>query len=139
MTTQHPAITTYQHATAGIPDSFDCLTARSLHDHQINAFRDGKTPASAAVHTLVCEYLDMINNWYDAIDNLDSELRAHVTAGSLPDDQALYLKQQAMALFEASTALLRAIAEYHHGAAGPALDPAYGHAYALSNSTLRPF
>lgn len=140
MTEQHPAVTAYERATAGIPDCFDHLTGGTIRETSEVA-AEGKpwTYPKKEADAFVAAHFSMLDKWHDAIDELDSELRGNVVAGGLPDDQALYLKQQALALFDATTALLRAVAEYHHGTAGPALDPAYGHAYALSNSALRPF
>lgn len=132
----HPAITEYETATAGIPDSFDCLTAQVIRDH---VEWSGQVSATVAASECIRGYFAMLDTWYDAIDALDSELRCNVVAGALPDDQALYLKLQALALFAATTDLQRAVCEYHHGTAGPGLSEGYGHAYALSNSVLSPF
>lgn len=137
---QPPAVAAYEKTLGGIPDCFDHLTGGTIREcARIAAYSERWTTPKAEADKFVRAHFDMLDTWRDAIDELDSELRAHVTEGSLPDDQALYLKTQALALFQATTDLLRAVAEYHHGTAGPALDPAYGHAYPLSNSALRPF
>jgi hypothetical protein len=138
MTEQHPAITAYEQAIAGIPDTFDCFTAQSIRDW-VDWANKPLAATSDRAHHYVRSHFDYLDTWRDALDGLDSDLRAHVVEGPLPWDQAAYLKQQALALFDATTALQRAVCEYHHGVAGPALDPAYGHAYALSNSAVRPF
>ncbi|WP_199881802.1 hypothetical protein [Streptomyces sp. CB03911] len=138
--TARAALSQYETAIAGIPDCFDHLNGKSLAE--IAAYATSLNPATtiaAEVDKFVRGHLDMLSTWRDALDGLDSELRCHVVAGGLPEDQALYLQLQALGLFEATTALQCAAIEFHHGSAGPRLDSAYGHAYALSNSTLSPF
>ncbi|MFJ6215055.1 hypothetical protein ACIQGZ_17220 [Streptomyces sp. NPDC092296] len=140
--TDHPAVTAYEKAIAGIPDCFDHLTTDSIRGAAVIAVESGRTPGTTVAleaDRFVRAHLGMLDTWHDALDALDSELRGDTVAGGLPDDQILYLKTQALDLFEATTSLLRATATYHHGSAGPALDPEYGHAYALSCSALQPF
>jgi len=136
----HPAVTAYEQATAGIPDCFDQLDAKQILEVAQDAakVKPWSTPAVEA-DRFFRSHLRMLGKWHDALDSLDSDLRCDVVAGGLPDEQTLYLKTQALALFEATTALLRVIATYHYGSAGPALSADYGHAYALSNSALSPF
>lgn len=135
----HPAIAAYEQQIAGIPDCFDPIDGkqiRELSEYAAN-LPDGSYPLKEA-DKFIRGHLDMLTTWYDAIDQLDSEIRSNTVAGGIPEWAQHYLKAQALAMFSANTALLRAIAEYHHGTAGPLLDPAYGHAYQLSNSTLSP-
>ena len=134
------AITAYEAATAGIPDSLDCLTGasiRGLSEYAAN-LPNGSYPLAEA-GKFIRAHLDMLATWYDDLDALDSEIRGDVIEGHIPDDDRAYLKQQAHNLFAAQQTLYRAIVEYHHGTAGPLLDPAYGYAYELSNSTISPF
>lgn len=137
----HDAINRYEEKIGGIPDSFDSMTGESIRDlaaFAVSLNREGVTLQSEA-DKYVRGHLDMLSTWYDALDALDSEIRSDVVEGSIPGWAQKYLKDEALELFEVNTVLLRAIAEYHHGSAGPLLDPAYGHAYQLSNSALRPF
>jgi hypothetical protein len=134
----HPAITAYEEALNGLPECFDFLTASTIRDYVDAATRPDCTPADMA-GSFIGEHFEMLATWHDAIDELDSELRSHVVEGSLSDDHMLYLKLQALGLFNATTTLQRAVCMYHHGAAGPGLSEDYGHAYPLSNSTLSPF
>jgi hypothetical protein len=137
-TPEHPAVAAYEEAICGIPDSFDCITAQTIRD-----YADWSNVPLAKAHEkaapFVRSFFAMLDTWRDALDELDSELRSHVTAGGLPEDHALYLKLQALGLFTATTALQRAALEYHYGVAGPELSTDYGHAYQLSNSALSPF
>lgn len=135
----HDACTRYEEATGGIEDCFDSLTGASIRDLAKFAVTHGGTTVVAEADKFVRAHLDMLSTWHDALDALDSEIRADVVAGSIPPWAAKYLKDEARSLFDAQQTLLRAIAEYHHGAAGPLLDPEYGYAYALSNSALSPF
>ena len=137
---ERTAITEYETAIAGIPDCFDCLTGKSIAE--LATYAASLNPdvgVASHVDQFVCGHLDMLATWYDAIDQLDSEIRGNVIAGGIPEWAQQYLKAQALAMFSATIALQRAVIEYHHGSAGPRLDPEYGHAYALSNSTLNPF
>jgi hypothetical protein len=137
---QHPAIAAYEEDLGGIPDTFDCFTVQALRDIRTWSAGAAGLDPQAEVDKFVRAHFEYLSTWHDALDGLDSELRCHVVAGGLlPDDQALYLKVQALALFTATTALQRAVCEYHHGTAGPGLSEAYGHAYELSNSALSPF
>lgn len=134
-----PIVLTYEHAIVGTEDCFDLLDGGSIHEmanYAANA--PGKT-VTAEADAFVRGHLKMLDTWHDALDGLDSDLRGDVVAGGLPDWAHALLKHEARRLFLATTTLLRAIAEYHHGAAGPHLSEAYGFAYALSNSALNPF
>lgn len=136
------AITAYESEISGIPDSFDCLTAKSIHQLSAYVLADKVRPdvsIPSEVDKFVRGHLDMLATWQDELDHLDSELRGNTVAGGLPESEQQYLKTQANALFRAQYDLLRAVAEYHHGSAGPYLDPAYGDAYELSNSFVNPF
>ncbi|GAA2838231.1 hypothetical protein RMN57_13030 [Kitasatospora sp. CM 4170] len=135
---EHPAITAYEKTIGGIPDTFDHFTAKTIRDY-VDWSNVPLTEADTKANPYVRSFFTMLDTWHDALDELDSELRGHVVAGGLPTDHALYLKQQALALFTATTALQRAALEYHYGVAGPALSEDYGHAYVLSNSALSPF
>lgn len=138
---EQAAVTEYETAIAGIPDCFDCMTGEAIRDlaaYAVTLNREGVTLESAA-DEFVRGHLEMLSTWQDAIDGLDSEIRGHVIEGGIPDWARQYLKVEALRLFDATTDLQRAVVEYHHGTAGPRLDPEYGHAYALSNSTLNPF
>lgn len=130
----------YEKAIAGIPDCFDCLTGKSIAELATYAASlDRHATITDQADKFIRGHLDMLATWYDAIDQLDSEIRSDVIEGSIPEWAQQYLKAQALAMFSANTVLLRTIAEYRHGSAGPLLDPAYGHAYQLSNSALSPF
>lgn len=137
---EQAAVTEYETAIAGIPDCFDSLDGKQIAELATYAasLPAGDHPGAEA-DKFVRGHLDMLSRWYDALDSLDSEIRGNVVEGGIPEWAQQYLKAEALELFESNTALLRAIAEYHHGSAGPLLDPEYGHAYQLSNSTLRPF
>lgn len=136
----HPAMAAYEAAINGIPDCFDFLDGKQITELATYAASlPTGDPPRAEADKFVRGHLDMLSTWYDALDGLDSEIRGNVIEGSIPADDHAYLKQQAHALFAAQQTLFRAIAEYHHGSAGPLLDPEYGHAYQLSNSVLRPF
>jgi hypothetical protein len=138
MSEQHPAIATYEKTTSGIPETFDGFTAQTIRDYT-NWANIPLTKAHEKARTFVRDFFEMLTDWQDALDELDSELRGYVVEGSLPEDQQLYLRLQALNLFDATTTLQRAVCEFHYGVAGPELSPDYGHAYALSNSALRPF
>jgi hypothetical protein len=118
-------------AIAGIPDSFDCLTGQQIRDISSEIDRSKRD-------TYPRGHFDMLSTWHDALDRLDSEIRGDVVEGGIPTEAQQYLKQQAHNLFAAQQTLLRAVAEYHHGTAGPLLDPDYGYAYELSNSVISP-
>jgi hypothetical protein len=137
----HAAASRYGEQIAGIPDCFDYLTGATIRE--LAEFAAINTPgaggAAAEADKFIRGHLDMLTRWHDALDQLDSEIRSDVVEGSIPDWAQQYLKAEAREFFDAHTTLLRAIAEYHHGSAGPLLDPAYGHAYQLSNSALSPF
>lgn len=135
------AVNRYTDQIAGIPDSFDSLTSESIRDlakFAVTHSTDGTTVAAEA-DKFVRGHLDMLTRWHDALDQLDSEIRSNVVSGGISEWAQQYLKAEARELFDANTVLLRAIAEYHHGSAGPLLDPEYGYAYQLSNSALSPF
>lgn len=136
---KRPIVVTYEHTNAGIEDCFDYFdggTIREMANLAINT--SGKTMAAEA-DRFVRGHLGMLGTWHDALDGLDSELRGHVVAGGLPEWAHTLLKCEARKLFLASNTLLRAIAEYHHGNAGPGLSEDYGFAYELSNSALSLF
>jgi hypothetical protein len=136
------AIAAYESAISGIPDSFDCLTAKSIHQLSAYVLADKVRPdvsIPSEVDKFVRGHLDMLATWQDELDHLDSELRGNTVAGGLTELEQQFLKEQARALFMATTDLLRAVAEYHHGSAGPYLHPDYGFAYELSNSVVNPF
>lgn len=137
---QRPTVLTYEHAIVGIEDCFDSLDGAAIRSCSQYAAKDRPwtTPKDEA-DTFITGHLAMLDTWHDALDGLDSDLRGDVVAGGLPDWAHALLKHEARGLFLATTTLLRAIAEYHHGSAGPGLSEAYGFAYALSNSTLNPF
>lgn len=134
------AAATYEKAIGGIPDSFDCLTGQQIREisNEIDRTTRGTYPLAEAKR-IIRGHFTMLSTWHDALDVLDSELRAEVVEGPLSDWAREYLKAEARELFDATQMLLRAVAEYHHGVSGPRLDPDYGHAYALSNSALNPF
>jgi len=136
---EQAAVTEYETAIAGIPDCFDTFTADSIRDLATYAAGISSQTVAAAADEFVRAHLEMLSSWHDALDALDSEIRADVVEGALPDWARQCLKVEALRLFDATTDLQRAVCEYHHGSAGPRLDPEYGHAYALSNSTLNPF
>jgi hypothetical protein len=138
--TARPSVIEYETAIAGIPDSFDSLTGQQIREisKEIDRSTRGTYPLAEA-QKIIRGHFDMLSTWYDAIDQLDSEIRGEVVEGGIPTDAQQYLKQQARALFAAQQILYRAVAEYHHGTAGPLLDEAYGYAYQLSNSALSPF
>lgn len=140
-TAEQAAVTEYETAIAGIPDCFDSLTGASIRDLAKFAVNNSGcgTTVGAEADKYVRAHFDMLAVWHDALDALDSEIRADVIEGSISDWARQYLKAEARELFDATQTLLRAVAEYHHGASGPRLDPEYGHAYALSNSALNPF
>jgi hypothetical protein len=133
------AITEYETAVSGIPDCFDCLSGDSLRGISEDAAsgNPGTYPAKEA-DTFIRAHFEMLDTWRDHLDQLDSQIRGDVIEGSIPKQTEQYLKQQARALFAAQQTLLRAVAEYHHGTAGPLLDPDYGYAYGLSNSVISP-
>lgn len=126
------AITAYETASGGIPECFDFLTGDTFREVSEDIARGANSSDQAAslAGQSIRTHFKWLDTWRDALDQLDSEIRG--------DDRA-YLKQQARALFAAQQTLLRAVAEYHHGTAGPLLDPGYGYAYKLSNSTISPF
>ncbi|WP_327066833.1 hypothetical protein [Kitasatospora sp. NBC_01302] len=133
------AIAKYETAIAGIPDSFDSFTADAIR-HEAEVIADNSnSQLAAAADRAIRTHFDMLSTWHDHLDQLDSEIRGDVVEGSIPAEAQQYLKHEARALFAAQQTLLRAVAEYHHGTAGPLLDEAYGYAYALSNSALSPF
>jgi hypothetical protein len=134
------ACTRYEVAVGSFEDSFDSLTGQQIREisNAVDRTTRGTYPLAEA-QKIIRAHLDMISTWYSLLDTLDSEIRADVVDGSIPAWAAKYLKDEARSLFAAQQTLLRAIAEYHHGAAGPLLDPEYGYAYALSNSALSPF
>ncbi|MGE7438006.1 hypothetical protein [Kitasatospora sp. NPDC001175] len=134
-----PSIAAYEAAIGGIPECFDSLTGDSIRElsEYAASLQNGRYPAKEA-DAFIRAHFDMLSTWYDALDQLDSEIRGDVVEGSIPTWAQQYLKTEAHALFAAQQALLRAVAEYHHGTAGPLLDPEYGYAYQLSNSVLSP-
>ncbi|MCX4750965.1 hypothetical protein OG455_41525 [Kitasatospora sp. NBC_01287] len=135
----HDAINRYEAQIAGISDCFDSFTADAIR-HEAEVIADSSnSQLAAAAYMAIRGHFDMLSTWYGAIDQLDSEIRGDVVEGGIAAEAQQHLKQEARALFGAQQILLRAIAEYYHGAAGPLLDPAYGYAYELSNSALSPF
>lgn len=133
-------VVTYEHAIVGVEDCFDMLNGDSLRETARYAEAEiGWSTPEEQVGIFVTGHLGMLDTWHDALDGLDSELRGNVVAGGLPDWAHALLKSEARKLFLATTTLLRAIAEYHHGGAGPGLSEDYGFAYALSNSALSLF
>lgn len=137
---QRPAIVAYEHTVVGIEDCFDGLDGDMIRACSLDAAKGplGMYPAKEA-DSYVRAHLVMLDTWHDALDGLDSELRGDTVSGGLPAWAGQYLKAEALSLFAAATALQRAVLEYHHGGAGPRLDPAYGYGYPLSCSVLNPF
>jgi hypothetical protein len=128
--TNQRAITDYETATNGIPDCFDSLTGDSVRRLSQEAAKDKPwTYPLKEAETFIRAHFEMLTTWRDHLDQLDSEIRGEAQQ---------YLKQQAHNLFAAQQTLYRAVAEYHHGTAGPLLDPGYGYAYELSNSVIGP-
>ena len=136
---ERPGIITYEKEIAGIPDCFDCFDVESLRSQAALILAEPSSILPAEFDSFVRAYAGMLDNWLDALDGLDSRLRGDVSAGSLPEWADLYLKSQASDLFHATSAFQRAVVEYHHGSAGPALSEDYGDRYVLSNSALSPF
>lgn len=99
----------------------------------------GLDTPNEAFHKLAEGYFEMLGGWRDALDALDSDLRADMVEGGLPDWARLYLSVQAQQLFAASDVLQRAVVLFHHGVSAPRLSPDYGWAYELSCSVLSPF
>lgn len=136
----HDACLRYEEATAGIPDCFDYMTAEAIREIAAYAVTlDPNTTVDTEADKFIRGHLDMLSAWRDALDALDSELRADVADGSLPDWASNYLKTEARELFRAASDLQSAVTEYHHGSTGPRLDSEYGFAFVLSNSALSPF
>lgn len=137
---QRPVVIDYHQAVAGIEDCFDHLDGGMIRScsQDAAAVRPPTTPGAEA-DRFVTGHFKMLATWHDALDTLDSELRGHVVAGGLPDWAEQLIKLEAFGLFSASYALLRAVAEYHHGTAGPAPSKDYDFAYELSNSVVNPF
>ncbi len=137
---QRAVVIDYHHKISGIEDCFDQLDGKMIRTCSQDAAA-GKpfTTPRAEADRYVTAHFNMLDTWHDALDTLDSELRGDVVAGGLPEWAAELLKLEALGLFAASYDLLRAVAEYHHGAAGPHLDRDYGYAFELSNSTVNPF
>jgi hypothetical protein len=136
----HDAINRYEEATSGIPDSFDSLTGVSIREISQDAAKDKPwTYPLKEAGTLIAAHFAMLDTWRGHLDRLDGEIRADVIEGAIPAWAQKYLKDEARELFDAIQTLLRAVAEYHHGTAGPFLDPSYGYAYELSNSAISPF
>jgi hypothetical protein len=137
---QRPIVISYHHAIAGIEECFDHLDGDMIRTCSQDA-AEGKpwaTPRGEA-DRFVTGHFKMLGTWHDALDTLDSELRGDVVAGGLPEWAEKLIKLEAFGLFGASYALLRAVAEYHHGVAGPKLSHDYDFAYELSNSIVNPF
>ena len=134
-----PAIVTFETAVIGIEDCFDCMDGESIRSYAAMILEKPGETLTIEIDSFIRAYVGMLDNWLDAIDGLDARLRGDVCAGGVPEWAELYLKSQASSLFHATTALQRAVVEYHHGSAGPRLSEDYGDAYALSNSALSPF
>lgn len=137
---QRLAVLTYHRAIIGIEDCFDSFDGDSIRneaEYAVDA-QPGRTLRGQA-DRIVTAYFLMLDKWHDALDALDSELRGDTVAGSLPEWADELVKRQALGLFSATTTLLRAVAQYHHGNCGPELSEDHGHAYVLSNSIVNPF
>lgn len=137
---QRATVIDYHRAVLGIEDCFDSLNGDDIRACSQDA-AEGKpwTTPLAEADAFVKGHFQMLDAWRDALDGLDSELRGNVVAGSLPEWAEHILKLEAFGLFSASYALLRAVAEYHHGTAGPAVDHDHDFAFVLSNSVVNPF
>lgn len=137
---RRPIVLTYEHAIIGLQDCYESLDGDAIRDLVTYATVElGRPSPKEVADEFITGHLGMLDTWHDALDGLDSELRDHIVAGGLPDWAHDLLKCEARRLFLATTTLLRAIAEYHHGNAGPGLSEDYGFAYALSNSALSLF
>ncbi len=135
---QRPVVIDYHHKIAGIEDSFDHLDGQMIRVCSEDATKPRTYPLKEA-QAFIAAHFKMLDTWRDALDTLDSELRGHVVEGGLPEWAVQLVKLEAFGLFGASYALLRAVAEYHHGVAGPALSKDYDFAFELSNSVVNPF
>ncbi|MEV6421614.1 hypothetical protein [Streptomyces sp. NPDC051662] len=133
-----PDIVAYYLAIAGIPDCFDSLDDGDLALAAGCSATDGHaTPATpSSIDSFVRAHLAMIDTWWLAIDSLDAAVRGPY--GPPPWAQK-FVKGELQSLFDATTALQRAVITHHHGSAGPQLSRAYGYQYALSNGTVAPF
>jgi hypothetical protein len=137
---QRLIVVDYHVSIAGIEDSFDQLDGKMIRACSEDAAAGkGWTYPLKEAQGFIAAHFQMLSTWHDALDALDAELRGHVAAGDLPEWAQELVKLEAFGLFGASYALLRAVAEYHHGAAGPALSKDYDFAYELSNSVVNPF
>lgn len=132
-----PAVTTYiTEGIGAIPDLFDQLDGQSLRQLAADVSAEGASPA-AVVDQYVRAHLAYLDQWFTALDTLDSELRDG--RGRLPDWAEPVTRGIALEIFAADTALKSAVIDYHHGSAGQRLSPAHGYAYSLSNGTAAPF
>ncbi|MFK0142642.1 hypothetical protein [Streptomyces murinus] len=134
-----PDIVAYHLAVAGIPDCFDSLEeGEDLVSAAGWSVTDGHAmpTTSGSVDRFVRAHLAMIDTWWLAIDSLDAAVRG---PSGLPPWAQEFVKGELRSLFDATTALQRAVIAYHHGSAGPELSSAYGYQYALSNGTVAPF
>lgn len=139
-TEQRGLVLDYHHAIVGIEDCFGSLDGDSIRDIATYAVSlDQRRTEAGQADLFVTAHFGMLDQWRDALDHLDSELRSHVAEGSLPDWAAELVKLEAFGLFSASYALLRAVAEYHHGTAGPSVEHDHDFAFVLSNSVVNPF
>lgn len=137
---QRPIVIDYHHKIVGIEACFDHLDGKMIRNcAQAAAEVEPSTTPTAEAERFVSGHFKMLDTWRDALDALDSELRGNVVAGGLPEWAEKLVKLEAFGLFGASYSLLRAVAEYHHGVAGPALSPDYDYAYELSCSVVNPF
>lgn len=134
-----PRITAYLNDVGGIPDCFDSLDVNSLRGHASDVIAGSDDPVATEIDRFVRGYFEMLGDWHDCIDHLDSDLRGDTVSGGIPEWAQQFLRLEAQGLFAATTDLLRAVAKYHHGAAGPHLSEDYGFAYELSNSVVSPF
>lgn len=132
---QQAAVTAYltDVDVAALPCMFDGFSADDLADLDVARDEDRR----AAVDHLVCTQLALLGRWYFALDTLDAELRD--ARGHHDEQTQAIVNGLSRDLFAATSMLQRAVITYHHGGAGPLLDPAYGFAYELANGTAHPF
>jgi hypothetical protein len=132
-------VVTYHHKIAGVEECF-----WHLDDGKIRArsqfTAEGKPLAvtDGAADRYIAGLFALLGTWHAALDTLDGELRGGV-AGGLPEWAEDLVKLEAFGLFGASYALLRAVAEYHHGTAGPKVSADDDFAYVLTGGVVNPF
>lgn len=132
-----PEITAYYRAVSGISDCFSSLNAADLSLPAGWSAEGREVPATPrSVDSFVRAHLAMIDTWWLAIDSLDAAVRG---PHELPPWAQEFVGGELQSLFEATTALQRAVITHRHGSAGPQLSRAHGFAYVLSGGAVAPF